>query len=53
MVSIYDGMYEAMCCIGRGVQEASSQIVAKKYGDDAGKVVNEGLDAVGNVGQMA
>ena len=53
MASIYDGMYEAVCCIGRGIQQASSEIVSKKYGQDAGKVVNEGLDAVGNVGQMA
>ena len=38
--------------IGTGIQIATTGVVTKKYGDDAVQVVNTGMDAVGNVGQI-
>jgi spartin len=52
VAAVYEGMFEAMCCVARGFQVATAGVVAKKYGTQAGSVVNEGMDAVGNVGQL-
>ena len=38
--------------IGRGIQGASTGVITTKYGDDAGKMANEGFETVGNIGQV-
>lgn len=33
VAAVYDGLFEALCEIGRGAGEASVGLVEKKYGD--------------------
>jgi len=43
-------MYEALCLVGRGFQQATTEVVTTKYGEQAGALTNDSLDTVGNVG---
>ncbi|EGR31150.1 hypothetical protein IMG5_116800, partial [Ichthyophthirius multifiliis] len=52
VANVYEGMYQALCLIGRGIQGATTGVIGAKYGDDAAKIANDGLDVVGNVGDM-
>jgi len=42
-------MFEAMKEIGTGIEIATTGVVKKKYGDEAGEAVHNSLDAVGNL----
>ena len=52
MAAIYDGLYEAIFTMARGAKDATAEIVEHKYGQEAGAVIKDGLDTVGNVGYM-
>lgn len=52
MAAIYDGLFEAIFITARGAKDLTSDIVEHKYGKDAGDVMKDGLDAVGNVGYL-
>lgn len=36
VAAIYDGMFEGLCAIGRGIQGATTDVVQHKYGEGAG-----------------
>ena len=42
-------MFEAMKEIGTGIEIATTAVVKKKYGGEAGEAVHNSLDAVGNL----
>lgn len=48
--SVFDGMMEAMFLIGRGVKDATAGVITVKYGEQAGKAADQGMDVIGNVG---
>lgn len=52
IAAVYDGMFEAICVIGRGFSNTTSDVVTYKYGDKAGEVTKDSMDAVGNIGAM-
>jgi hypothetical protein len=52
VASLYEGMVEAVCIVGKGVGDTTTKIVTHKYGQQVGNVTQEGLNAVGNVGKM-
>lgn len=52
MAAVYDGMFEGLCAIGRGVQGATTTVIQHKYGDNAGELCSDSFDTVGNVGNL-
>jgi Senescence-associated protein. len=61
--AIYDGMVEALFAIGnytkifnnrlgRGIGDTTTKLVTAKYGEKTGQATKEGLQVVGNVGQV-
>ena len=51
--AVFDGMVDALCIMGRGLGQATTEIVTLKYGDRMGEATKEGLDCIGNVGMIA
>eukprot|EP01016_Furgasonia_blochmanni_P049106 TRINITY_DN7416_c0_g2_i3.p1 TRINITY_DN7416_c0_g2~~TRINITY_DN7416_c0_g2_i3.p1 ORF type:complete len:286 (+),score=60.80 TRINITY_DN7416_c0_g2_i3:1-858(+) len=50
VASIFDGLTQGLVVIGRSVSNTTTSVVQHKYGDQAAQVVNNGFDAVGNIG---
>ena len=46
-------MIDALCIMGRGLGQATTEIVTIKYGEKMGEATKEGLDCIGNVGMIA
>ncbi|KAL4481801.1 hypothetical protein ABPG74_007890 [Tetrahymena malaccensis] len=51
--SIYDGMFEGLCAIGRGFQAATTDVVQAQYGEGAGQLAHESFETAANVGNIA
>jgi len=51
-VAVFDGMVEALCIMGRGLGEATTDMVTVRYGGQMGEATREGLDAAGNMGMI-
>lgn len=50
--AVFDGMIDALYTMGKSAGYAVTDVVAYKYGDDAGAVTKDGLQAVGQVGMV-
>jgi hypothetical protein len=52
LAAIYDGLFDAIFTMARGAKDATAEVVEHKYGKEAGGVIKDGLDTVGNVGYL-
>jgi len=52
IAAFYDGLFEALHILGRGISSTTSNLVEQKYGKDAGDLSKASFDTVGNIGNI-